>query len=214
MAKLLFDLNQPVQYGMSFFPGDPVPLIDPAEGVEPPWRVTQLHLGTHTGTHIDAASHFIPHGLTIDHYPLSRFLLQGMVVSAGNLAEDEAIPADLFTEMLASMPEGGALLIQTGWDKFWGQERYLHHPYLSEQCVRVMSAAPISLVGIDALNVDSTHRKTTHAHQHLLGNDILIVENLARLNQLTPGMIYSFSFLPLLLPGLDGSPVRAIAWEE
>jgi kynurenine formamidase len=48
----------------------------------------------------------------------------------------------------------------------------------------------------------------------LLGNDALIVENLARLDQLTPGKLYHFSFLPLALTGLDGSPIRAVAWSE
>jgi kynurenine formamidase len=70
----------------------------------------------------------------------------------------------------------------------------------------------VSLVGIDALNVDSTHQGTTHVHELFLGGDILIVENLRRLDQLQPGRVYQFAFLPLLLPGLDGSPVRAVAW--
>jgi len=60
--------------------------------------------------------------------------------------------------------------------------------------------------------VDSTVQGTDHAHATLLGNDVLIVENLTRLHQLLPGVVYQFSFLPLALSGLDGLPVRAIAW--
>ena len=48
----------------------------------------------------------------------------------------------------------------------------------------------------------------------LFVNDVLIVENLTRLHQLSPGFVYQFSFLPLALSGLDGSPVRAIAWHS
>ena len=72
--------------------------------------------------------------------------------------------------------------------------------------------ARASLVGIDALNVDSTVQSTTHAHHSLLGNDILIVENLTHLDKLEPGRIYQFSFLPMNFSGLDGSPIRAVAW--
>ena len=46
----------------------------------PPWRVTALHLGSHSGTHIDAPSHFLPDGKTIDQYPLERFIINGMIL--------------------------------------------------------------------------------------------------------------------------------------
>ena len=49
-------------------------------------------------------------------------------------------------------------------------------------------------------------------HEILLARDILVVENLAGLDQLEPGRLYHFAFLPLLLAGLDGSPIRAVAW--
>ena len=65
------DLSHQIENGMTYFPGDPEPYIAPADA-PPPWRVTQLHIGTHVGTHIDAASHFIPHGKTISQYPLDK----------------------------------------------------------------------------------------------------------------------------------------------
>ena len=69
-----------------------------------------------------------------------------------------------------------------------------------------------SLVGIDALNVDSTVQSTDHVHRLLLEREILIVENLTHLSALQPEKVYQFSFLPLRLAGMDGSPVRAVAW--
>jgi kynurenine formamidase len=69
-------------------------------------------------------------------------------------------------------------------------------------------------VGIDAMNPDSSVQGTTHVHEILLGRGVLLVENLTGLERLEPGRLYRFAFLPLRLTGLDGSPVRAIAWEE
>ena len=208
----VFDLSQPIETGMTIFPGDPVPSIQPAAGVVAPWRVTELHLGSHTGTHIDSASHYIPKGKTIDQYPLARFMLPGMVVPVPGLADDHPISDELIANQLKGFPEGGAVLIRTDWDQFWKTERYLRHPYLSAEASLRLVQAGASLVGIDALNVDSTVQSADQVHRCLLEKDVLIVENLARLSGLQPGRLYNFSFLPVYLPGLDGSPVRAVAW--
>ena len=62
-----FDLTVPIENGMTFYPGDPEPRIARAH-VEPPWTVSELRLGTHTGTHIDAARHYAPAATPIDAY--------------------------------------------------------------------------------------------------------------------------------------------------
>ncbi len=205
------DLSHQVENGMTYFPGDPEPYIVPADAT-PPWRVTQLHIGTHVGTHIDAASHFIPYGKSISQYPLERFLLSGIVVPVPGRNDDEPIGVNAFEQYLTSLPAHGALLIRTGWDDYWKTERYLRHPYLTRETTQFLVDSGVSIVGIDALNVDSTVQGTDHTHAALLGNDVLIVENLTRLHQLLPGVVYQFSFLPLALSWLDGSPIRAIAW--
>jgi len=207
-----FDLSQTIQPGMTIYPGDPVPSFGPAEGVEPPWRVTDLQIGTHTGTHIDSVSHYFPAGMNVDQYPISRFILPGIVISVPGLIEDQVITEEHFSAGLQNLPEGGALLIQTGWDQYWNADRYFRHPYISREAVLRVINSKASLVGIDALNVDSSAQGTTHVHHLLLEKDILIVENLAHLSDLQPGKVYQFSFLPLRLEGLDGSPIRAVAW--
>jgi arylformamidase len=208
-----FDLSHQIENGMTYFPGDPEPRIEPVEST-PPWRLTQLHFGTHIGTHIDAASHFMPHGKTISQYPLERFLLPGIVVPVRVLNDDGPIDVNALDSFLTTLPAHGALLIHTGWDQHWKTERYLRNPYLTREATQFLVDSGVSIVGIDALNVDSTVQESDHAHAALLGNDILIVENLTRLHQLSPGVVYQFSFLPLALSGLDGSPVRAIAWHN
>jgi kynurenine formamidase len=204
------DLSQPLENGMTYFPGDPEPHIMSAE-VTPPWRVTQLNIVTHLGTHVDAASHFIPHGKTISDYPLERFLLPGMIVPLLGRDDDEPLGPDIFASTLTALPTGGALLIHLGWDQYWKTERYLRHPYLTREAAQLLVDKGVGLVGLDALSVDSTVQEADHAHAVLLGNDVLIVENLTRLRLLLPGVVYRFSFLPLALSGLDGSPIRAIA---
>lgn len=207
---VFYDLSQRIETGMTVFPGDPAVRVQPADAAASPWLVSRLDMGTHSGTHIDAASHFIRGGKSIDQYTVDRFVLVGVVVPALGLGEDDSIEEQLED---ASLVKGGGVIIRTDWSQYWGTERYLCHPYLSAAAAARLAAAEVGLVAIDALNVDSTVQETSHAHQILLGQDIVIVENLAHLAQLEMGKVYQFSFLPLLLTGLDGSPVRAVAWE-
>lgn len=211
---VFFDLSHSIENGMTFFPGDPQPRVAPAAGALPPWQVSDLRLGSHTGTHIDAACHFIGGGKSIDQYAPGRFILDGIVVRALDPAANKPIGAELLLSLVPQMPEGGAVLLQTDWDRFWKTEQYGSHPFLSREAAQILRTVGISLVGIDALNVDSTVDGTSDVHEILLGADILIVENLRGLSQLEPLQRYRFSFLPLRITGSDGSPVRAIAWES
>jgi kynurenine formamidase len=209
-----FDLSHKLEPGMTYFPGDPEPVILPAKGAVLPWRVSELHIGSHTGTHIDASAHYFEEGRTIDQYSLDRFVMSGITIALDDLKPEQPISDNLLGELEIKLPKGGAILLRTGWDKYWGQELYLHHPYLTTSSAERLVQSGAGLVGIDALNVDSTVQGTDHVHQILLGSDILIVENLRGLGQLLPGTPYRCSFLPLLLTGLDGSPIRAVAWMD
>jgi kynurenine formamidase len=213
MALKIHELSQPIENGMSYFPGDPEPRIEAAQAGAAPWRVSELHLGTHTGTHIDAPSHFYAEGLSIDGFGPDRFLLPGVVAAAPDLADDQPIEPAALAGALGRLPKGGALAVRTDWDRHWRTDRYLRHPYLSPRAAQALVDGGVGLLAIDALNPDSTVQGTSHVHQTLLRNGILIVENLTGLAQLESGRVYHFSFLPLRLRGLDGSPVRAVAWE-
>ena len=210
---VIFDLSQPIEPGMPVYPGDPVPAVEPAAPEGGPWRVSSLRLGTHTGTHLDAPSHFVQRGRTVDQLPLERFLLPGICIHLEGLRPNQPIDAGRLAGRLAPIPEHGAVLIHTGWDRLWSQVGYFEHPYLTARAARLLARSGIGLVGIDAPSVDSSARGTSAAHAVLLGREILILENLRGLEQLPEGQPFQLAALPLRLTGLDGSPVRAVAWE-
>jgi arylformamidase len=206
----VIDLSRTLRTGMPVFPEDPEVVLEPAGALEP-WRVTRLSLGTHSGTHIDAASHFVPGGTTIDRYPLERFVLPAWVVPAV-AGENQAVEWPSLAAGLPDSLEGAAVLLHTGWDHHWGTPRALRHPFLSAAAAAGLVERGAGLVGTDALNVDATEGGTTHAHAALLGADILIVENLTGLDALESGRSYVCAFVPLRIEGADGSPIRAFAF--
>jgi arylformamidase len=205
----LLDLSRRLETGMPVFPGVPPVELAPA-GAVPPWQVTRMFLGTHSGTHIDAASHYVPDGRTIDEYPLDRFVLDCHVVHLDAGAE-AAISWDDIAAQLPGDLSGTGVLLHTGWERFWGTAEAERHPSLSDDAATRLAASGVTLVGTDALNVDATARPTTFVHATLLGADILVVENLIGLDELDAGRPYRCAFVPLNVAGGDGSPIRAYA---
>jgi kynurenine formamidase len=91
---------------------------------------------------------------------------------------------------------------------------YFAHPSLDPELARTLVAWGVDLVAMDLPNPDDTASGASIVHEILLGAGALIVENLTGLDQLTLGDTYTLAFLPLKLVGVDGSPVRAVAWDE
>jgi arylformamidase len=203
------ELSHTLETGMPVYPGHPLVEFLPVDA-EPPRQILQLRIGSHSGTHVDAARHFIPTGRTIDQYPLERFVVPAVIVAVQG-PHDHQIEWAALVDAAAAVPRGGALLVETGWDRYWGDEAMRHHPYLGSEACEYLVNAGVGLVGTDAVNVDCTSRRTMEAHGILLGHDVLIVENLTNLSLLAHGSIVECAFVPLMLAGADGSPVRAYA---
>ena len=79
---------------------------------------------------------------------------------------------------------------------------------LADDAFSLLLHSGASLVGTDAYSLDDYPYP---AHPLLLGHGILIAENLANLDKLGPGPV-TCAFLPLLVAGADGAPMRAVAW--
>ena len=211
---MIIDLSQPYQTGMQVYPGTPEVLIDVSDSHG--WICSQLNLSTHAGTHIDAPSHLDPPGgMTIDQYSLDDFVGSGIVYHVDNPTDDMPIAIDdLIPQMTEAKHSEHFMLICTGWDQYWGNERYFKNPFLSPELAYAIVKAGVRLVGLDCINADGISLPTGAAHKILFGEGIPIVENLANLNRLDAGKVFQFCFAPLHIPGGDGAPTRAFAWGE
>ena len=222
----VIDLSNSIHDKMQIFPGDQPPVIKALlNHVQDGCLVSQMKLCVHAGTHIDAPAHFIAGGDSIDTIPCDRFIGKGVLIDATVCAENQAIGAEVLIPHSEDLSPGDFVVFRTGWDRFYGSEKYYQHPFLASECARRLIAMGVSLVGIDAMSVDQTltHHlsgpseniqakpKEHHfpTHDILLGNGVLIVENLCRLDDLI-GLDGRFAFFPLKIKGADGSPVRAV----
>ena len=202
------DLSHPLDDRTQHYPGDPAVRLSPARSLERDgYRVQHLHLGSHSGTHVDAPSHVVEDGVGVDELPMHLLVGPAVVVDLRDLGPREPVG---WERLAAYARPGRMLVLHTGWDRFWGSVRYEDHPYLDAEAAEELVTVGVRTVGIDALSVDETGGTAFPAHEALLGAGGVVVENLTGLAAVDhPEPV--LSVLPLPLRGGDGSPVRAVA---
>ncbi|WP_158861836.1 cyclase family protein [Leifsonia sp. AG29] len=209
------DLSHPLSTGMPVFPGDPEVRIATAVSIpEAGANVMSLELGSHSGTHVDAPSHSIEGGATIDEIDPSRLIGPLRVIDVVGLPPRTRISAADIAGQLAEVRRGDIVLFRTGWSRHFGEAAYLDHPFLDAGVAVALLSSGVTVMGVDALNPDETPAEDIAPdlpfHAAFLGAGGLIIENLTHLDELGDGG-HRFIGLPLAITGGDGSPLRAIA---
>lgn len=209
----IVDLSVAIRTGMTIYPGDPEVVVREAltvagDGV----NVLAVHMGSQTGTHVDAPRHIDDTLPALDELPLERFIGPGVVVDARAAGERGRIGRDLFEGRVEA---GQIVLIATGWSRHWDTPAYTAHPYLTADAAEYLVASGIRTVGIDALSVDPTPAHEIPVHRILCGAHAVIAENLTGLDEVLAaqeaGLAIEVMLFPLRIPGADGAPVRAVA---
>ncbi len=211
--KQIIDLSIPINNQTPVYPGDPKPDIHPAAELEKDgYQVTQLNIGSHTGTHVDAPFHFQKEGDRIDQSSLTKFMAPGIVIDVTGKEPGEKITMDEVSDQIESVVPGTIALFHTGWSKHIGTETYFKHPYLSVDIINDLLEKGVTTFFIDALNVDPPDGSAFPVHEAITSTNGIIGENFCNFEKIdfaNPLIIA----LPLKLEGLDGSPVRAVAVE-
>ena len=209
------DLTQDLANNMPVYPGDPVPTFHrtatiAANGV----NLSQLDLGSHTGTHVDAPRHFVERGTTLDRIPVSDFIGEAVVLDLSFKPEGSGITAlDLKkTLALVDYRPGDAILCYTGCSAKWGDPKVnSNFTYLTPRAAEYIVSKKARAFGIDFLSVEKFHSKTHATHKELLSHGIYIVESLNRKLRDFAGERILFIALPIKFKDGDGAPCRALA---
>jgi kynurenine formamidase len=209
------ELSHRISSGMQVYPGDPGVTLEPAlrlerDGVD----VTLLHLGSHTGTHLDAPSHTVSGGRTTGSVRLDELVGEALVVHLRELAPRSAYGVEEIEAALGAIPESvpAIVIMNTGWARHFGTDEALAHPSLDPRAADLMMRRGMRLLAVDTLSPDPTTGNSADfpVHEVVLGGDALIVENVTGLDGL-PERI-RVGFFPLPIDG-DGAPVRAVAFD-
>lgn len=194
----IHDISRPVFSEDIVFPGDLAPSFRQEErGL---YLISDLHMSSHTGTHIDAPIHYLKTGQTIDRVPLDTLVGPCRVIDlrdAGNVIAARHISGRC----------GGAerILIRTG---FSGKKEFISdYPHLTYDAARLLTRQGITCIGIDSPSIEA-YQCDGSVHRELLGHGCIIIE-LLDLSAIEEGD-YDMVALPLRLSGADGSPARVV----
>ncbi len=201
-----YDASLPLEEGMLCFPGDPTfecRQIFHTEAGDA-FNLSQLRMGTHTGTHIDPPAHYLQGGQTIDQIPPHVLIGPAIIL---DLRTERYIDrrvletADLkgHKRILFKTNNGSKLL-----QKQFTQD-YVH---LTEDGADFLVEREVVLVGIDYLSIEQYGNKGAPVHRKLLGAGIVVVEAV-NLIDIPQGPCELFC-LPLNIRHGDGAPARVV----
>ncbi len=206
----LFDVSVPLSEATPTFPGDPRFDIDAVRRMArgDSVNVSALHLGTHSGTHIDAPRHFFDSGPGVDGLPLDVLIGRARVIEIpGPRRGIEA--RDLAG---ADLPGETRVLLKTGNSALWQSSEFRKDfAFLAESGARLLLDRGIRLVGIDYLSIEQFNKEGAPVHHLLLERGVVIVEGLNLSG--VPAGAYDMYCLPLDIAGADGAPARVVLRE-
>jgi kynurenine formamidase len=210
----LIDLSHPIEHGMVTYPGLPAPAItdflsrDASRekyAGQAEFHIGRIDMIANTGTYLDAPSHRWADGEDLAALPLAKLaFLPGAVIE---LRERSLRPEHITTDI-----RGRAVLIHTGWSRYWRTGTYgdKSHPFVSREAAQFLADAGVALVGIDSVNIDDMADPSRPAHTILLRSGVPVVEHLTGLDALA-GREFTFFAVPAPVRGLGTFAVRAFA---
>lgn len=199
------DLTRVVDSRTLIYPGNPRPRIEPVSTIDVGGvNLTRITLGSHTGTHVDAQSHFLHNGSTVEIEPLDKFIGEALVIDASDKQGVGLRAKDL---QVHRVNRNDIVLLYTGTGN-----RATRFTYLEPSGAEWLVERRVKCVGIDTLSLEKFGRKNAPVHKLLLSKDIGIIEHLTNLRQFVNKRLF-FMCLPIPVAGADGSPARAIFLE-
>ncbi|MDX9832845.1 MAG: cyclase family protein [Anaerolineae bacterium] len=207
----IYDVTVPISERMPVWPGDPPVQIERVSELSggDSFNVSRLHIGSHTGTHVDAPAHFLPQGQTVDRLPLDVLVGPAIVLDMEDVPGKTIQALDLAN--LHPPRSTRRLLLRTRNSNLWADRQTEFEPeyvHLDPKAASWLVQRGIRLVGLDYLSVEAFQSATHNVHRILLEAGLVVVEGLDLSN--VPAGPCQLVCLPLKIEGGDGAPARVL----
>jgi arylformamidase len=203
---MLIDISRELKAGMAVWPGDTAFQLEQTMALAQGDAVnlTTLTLSAHSGSHIDAPSHFSAGGPAVEQLALAPYWGLAQVVTVDRQS-GPLFPDDFNTYDLGRAPR---LLVRSSEAAVDPELFPDHFIYPSPELAGFLGRQGITLYGTESPSMDPVDSKSLQGHQAMRRNQIAILEWLDL--SLAADGLYELVALPLKISGGDGSPVRAV----
>ena len=206
----VIDVSLEVGSDLLVWPGNPVVVLTPTSRIArgDSSNVSEIRLGSHTGTHVDPPSHFLDGGPAAEDLPLDVMIGETTVADLRGVAGPIG-PGELAT--LSLNEKVTRLLLRTDNSALWATHPHVfpnEYVSLSADGARWLVDRGIRLIGIDFLSIEARGAPGHPTHRTLLEAGVVILEGLD-LSEVEPGT-YTLVCAPLKIAGGDGAPARAV----
>lgn len=205
----IYDITVPISAGTPIYKGDPGVDITSFKSIAAgsSANVSQLALGAHTATHVDAPNHFIDGARRVHDLDPQKLVGPCRVISI-----DESVVA-VEPEHIGDITGVQRVLFKTRNSGFWAEPELgfrTDFTYLTPATATMLVDAGVVLVGIDYLSIEKSGSPGHPVHITLLEKEVVILEGVD-LRNVPPGD-YGLICMPLkyIGGGGDGSPARTM----
>lgn len=203
------DISFPLNDAIAIYPNNPSYSINRVSTItdDKGSNVSEVKLGTHTGTHIDAPLHFVENGMSVDEIPLERINGRAKVVTITDQMEIS------INELKKREIEKDDIIIfkTSNSDVYRGEVILQNYVTLNYEAAEYLVDRGVSAVGIDYLTIERPRELRAEGksiHKILLDKSIFIIEGLDL--RMVQEEIYELFCFPLKLMYADGCPVRVV----
>lgn len=206
----IIDLSWTISSDMPIYPGDPLLKIEGgSHRFEDGFSLKTLKTAMHVGTHLDAPSHFLVKGGDVANIPLEQTF--GFATKLSVEPINQVILTKNLEKAYNQMEKKHLkIVIDCGYAKKRNELDYYYAlPNFEPSLTDFLLKYKIELIGLDMPTIQYTEGGGARAHQELLENRIIIVENLINLEKVDQE--FFLMAIPLKLEGFDGSMIRAVA---
>ncbi|HEY1369939.1 MAG TPA: cyclase family protein [Gaiellaceae bacterium] len=204
------DLTHAYSDEMPVYPGLARPSFAPIARVEDDgYAMSEYHLLNHIGTHVDAPSHQIAGGDTLDEIGLERLVTDAVTIDVSQ-REPGPLPLEELRPHLDKIRAGDLVFLHSDNSRNYGSEAYwTGWSYPDADASRALIERGISGIGFDGPSADPVDTTTFELHRIWLSAGRLIIENVANLDQLPERA--QVVVAPMKVRQANGGPARIFA---
>lgn len=184
----IFDISQELFSGTVYL-GDLKPSVQKVCAIEngEDYNLSNLSMCLHNATHIDAPSHYIKNGKTVDEIDLQKCIGDAFVVEWKGIITAKTVKNQIPKDCKRLLIKGNCVI--------------------SLEAAKAFVDFKLDLIGVEISTVGEGDEEQK-VHRLLLENEMIIIENLV-LKNISEGKYFLYA-VPLKLGKCEASPCRAI----